>query len=112
MLRLPPEAIAGGDADELLRGVVNELDDPAAFERRSKELWSNAAARVTDVLRFKDGRVYERFVAPHRIGGRVVGRVISLRDIGPAGGAGGGPETAPGLLGKGHGGGPHRRVGR
>ena len=84
MLRLPADAIGTVDADELLRGVVSELDDPAAFERRSKELWSDLSATVTDVLRFKDGRVYERFVAPHRIGGRIVGRVISLRDIGPA----------------------------
>src|SRR4051794_15618628 len=84
MLRLPAEALAGGDADELLRGVVNELDDPAAFERRSKELWTDVAATVSDVLRFKDGRVYERFVAPHRIGERIVGRVVSVRDIGPA----------------------------
>ena len=84
MLRLPAEAIGTGDADELLRRVVNELEDPAAFERRSNELWSDVAATVSDVLRFKDGRVYERFVAPHRIGGRIVGRVVSVRDIGPA----------------------------
>jgi PAS domain S-box-containing protein len=84
MLRIPPEAIDAGNADELLRGMASELEDPAAFERRSKELWSDPAATTTDELRFKDGRVFERFVAPHRVGSKVVGRVVSLRDIGPA----------------------------
>jgi two-component system cell cycle sensor histidine kinase/response regulator CckA len=84
MLRIPPDAIDQGRADELLRGVADELEDPAWFERRSKELWQDPAVASTDVLRFKDGRVFERFVAPHRIGATVVGRVISLRDIGPA----------------------------
>jgi two-component system, cell cycle sensor histidine kinase and response regulator CckA len=84
MLRLPPEAIDTENADELLSGVVGQLEDPEDFQRRSKELWSDPAARSSDVLRFRDGRVYERFVAPHRIGSTIVGRVISIRDIGPA----------------------------
>ena len=84
MLRIPPEAIDAGNADELLRGVAAELEDPEAFERRSVELWADPEARASDILRFRDGRVFERFVAPHRIGTRIVGRVISLRDIGSA----------------------------
>jgi two-component system cell cycle sensor histidine kinase/response regulator CckA len=84
MLRIPPEGIEAGNATELLRGVAAELEDPEAFQRRSVELWANPEARSTDVLRFKDGRVFERFIAPHRIGSTIVGRVVSLRDIGPA----------------------------
>ena len=84
MLRIPRETIDAGNADELLRRILGELEDPEAFERRSKELWSDLSATATDVLRFKDGRVFERFVAPHRIGSTIVGRVVSLRDIGPA----------------------------
>ena len=86
MLRIPHDAIDAGsaDADDLLRGVVNELENPEAFEQRTRELWGNPSATSTDVLRFKDGRVFERFVAPHRIGSTIIGRVVSLRDIGPA----------------------------
>src|SRR3954453_9209503 len=84
MLHLPPGAIDTIDADELLRKIVDDLEDPEAFAQRSKDLWNDLSARSTDVLRFKDGRVYQRFVAPHRIGSTIVGRVISLRDIGPA----------------------------
>ena len=84
MLRLPGEAIDAGDADELLRGVIDQLEDPESFQRRSNELWADPTAKSSDVLRFRDGRIYERFVAPHRIGATIVGRVVSLRDIGPA----------------------------
>ena len=84
MLHLPTEAMDAGDADDLLSGMMLELEDPEGFAQRSKALWSDLAAKTTDVLRFKDGRVYERFVAPHRIGSTIVGRVVSLRDIGPA----------------------------
>jgi two-component system, cell cycle sensor histidine kinase and response regulator CckA len=84
MLRLPRETIDAANADDLLRGIADELEDPDAFEQRSKELWSDPSARSTDVLRFKDGRVFERFVAPHRIGSTIVGQVVSLRDIGAA----------------------------
>lgn len=84
MLRIPGEAIDAGHVEELLRGIVSELEDPEAFEQRSKELWADPSATSTDVLRFKDGRVFERFVAPHKIGSTVIGRVVSLRDIGPA----------------------------
>ena len=84
MLRIPPEAIDTGTATELLNAVAAELEDPDAFGLRSVELWADPDARSTDILRFKDGRVFERFVAPHRIGSTIVGRVVSLRDIGPA----------------------------
>ena len=84
MLRVPYEGINDENADELQRGIVESLEDPEAFARRSKELWSDPSATLADVLRFKDGRVFERFVAPHRIGSTIVGRVVSLRDIGPA----------------------------
>ena len=39
---------------------------------------------VVDTLRVKDGRVYERYVTPHRVDGRVVGIVASFHDISQA----------------------------
>jgi two-component system cell cycle sensor histidine kinase/response regulator CckA len=84
MLRLPRDAMDTVSADELLRQVIGELEDPEGFRSRSSELRDDPAAQSMDVLRFKDGRIFERFVAPHRIGRTIVGRVISLRDVGPA----------------------------
>jgi PAS domain S-box-containing protein len=80
----------GFTADELERGgldlvlarLADQIDDPEALLTSSRDLWNNPTLEVLDVLRFKDGRVFERYVAPHRIGARVVGRVASFRDIG------------------------------
>jgi PAS domain S-box-containing protein len=51
---------------------------------RSERVWSDPATEIVDTIRFKDGRVYERFVAPHRIGGQIVGIVASYHDISQA----------------------------
>ena len=34
-----------------------------------------------DVLRLEDGRVFRRFVAPHRLGSRIVGQVATYQEI-------------------------------
>src|SRR4051812_27953934 len=48
MLRLRPNAIDTTDANELLRGIVDELEDPEAFAERSKDLWTDMSASSAD----------------------------------------------------------------
>jgi two-component system cell cycle sensor histidine kinase/response regulator CckA len=79
----------GFTRDELLRGGVDrvldtllpQLEDADALAEKSQAIWQHPEREVFDVLRFKDGRVFERCVAPHRIGSTVVGLVASFRDI-------------------------------
>jgi PAS domain S-box-containing protein len=84
MLHLPPGAIDTRSVDDVLKEVLEELEDPEGFRQRSRAHAGDPSARYSDVLRFKDGRIYERFVAPHRVGSTIVGRVVSLRDVGAA----------------------------
>jgi two-component system cell cycle sensor histidine kinase/response regulator CckA len=71
-----------GGLDLILSRLAEQIDDPEALLATSRKLWSDPTLEVLDVLRFKDGRVFERYVAPHRIGPRIVGRVSSFRDVG------------------------------
>ena len=80
MFRLPPDLVERRDTDEMIAFVAEQLEDPDAMLLRSPELWTRSTGFLT-LMRFKDGRVFERFVAPHRVGDTVVGRVISYRDI-------------------------------
>ena len=70
-----------GDDRKLIDHVADQLEDPDAFCKAIDELYGHPDRESFDVLRFKDGRVYERYSIPQRIGDDVVGRVWSFRDV-------------------------------
>ena len=73
---------ANGQRDqELLAKAMPQLQNSAEFLTKVKELYSSPEATSFDVLHLKDGRIFERYSRPQRIGDRVVGRVWSFRDV-------------------------------
>jgi two-component system, cell cycle sensor histidine kinase and response regulator CckA len=71
-----------GGLDLVLDRLNRDIEDEHVAKLTARELSGEPAPARLDILRFKDGRVFERYVAPHRIGGRTVVRVASFRDIG------------------------------
>jgi PAS domain S-box-containing protein len=71
-----------GGLDLVLDRLSHELEDEQVEKLTARELSGEPATERLDIMRFKDGRVFERFVAPHRVGSRTVWRVASFRDIG------------------------------
>ena len=75
-------ASAVGQRDEdLLARAVPQMQNSAEFMTKVKELYASPAATSFDVLHLKEGRIFERYSQPQRIGERVVGRVWSFRDV-------------------------------
>ncbi len=81
MWSIPDEIIATRDDDQLLSFVVSQLKDADAFLAKVEELYVDPTADSSDVLEFRDGRVFERYSKPYRIENAEIGRVWSFRDV-------------------------------
>jgi PAS domain S-box-containing protein len=78
---VPEDILESKDDNKALEFAIQQLVDPEQFLAKVRELYSQPDAESVDELHFKDGRVFERYSRPHRIGGESVGRVWSFRDV-------------------------------
>ena len=79
--RIPPELADCQDDTSLLGSVRGQLESPDEFIREVEEIYAHPEAENTAQIRCNDGRIFERYSVPQRIGDEVVGRVWSFRDV-------------------------------
>jgi len=78
--KIPPTILNSGDDDTLLNFVLEQLINPKQFVNKVQQLY-NSKDVDSDMLFFKDGRIFERFSAPLLLDDNIIGRVWSFRDI-------------------------------
>jgi PAS domain S-box-containing protein len=81
MWRIPSDLADCDDDEALLATVRDQVEDPDQFLREVEELYARPDAESTSQVRCNDGRIFERYSGPQRIGDAVVGRVWCFRDI-------------------------------
>ncbi|NUT72236.1 EAL domain-containing protein [Pseudarthrobacter sp. C4D7] len=83
MWGIPPELMQGTSDEPVMQLIVGQVADPVVFAARLGELQQEPAAESHDVVEFRDGRTFERYSRPQRVGEQIVGRVWSFRDVTP-----------------------------
>ncbi len=81
MWRIPDSVLNAKDDDRALAFVLDQVADPDAFLYQVRALYSQPQAEVSDIIRFKDGRIFERYSRPQSFESSLSGRVWSFRDV-------------------------------
>lgn len=82
MWRIPSRMLESGTESISFDYILEQLSNPAAVIADVQYLYENPNWEGNlPLLHFKDGRIFERFTQPQRIGAEIVGRVYSFRDV-------------------------------
>jgi diguanylate cyclase (GGDEF)-like protein/PAS domain S-box-containing protein len=83
MWSIPPELMKAESDEPAMNVILGQVKDPESFLERVNELTRDSHAESHDTIDFHDGRTFERYSRPQKVGDRIVGRVWSFRDVTP-----------------------------
>lgn len=81
MWELDEEHLQHGDGAAVLRQMVELVRNPDSWRRDLKHLERSPEIEWLDMVELKDGRAFERYTQPQRLGDQMVGRIWSFRDV-------------------------------
>jgi diguanylate cyclase (GGDEF)-like protein len=82
MWSVPAELLQdSGDGGPRLSFLGEKTLDPEGFVTRAREIFGEPEAESIDLIELRDGRSIERTSRPQWLGGEVIGRVWSYRDV-------------------------------
>lgn len=81
MWRIPMSFMKRAKDDKAVKHVLEQLKYPDAFLNGLMQLYTYPEMDCFDEIEFLDGRIFERYSIPQRIGDEIVGRVFSFRDV-------------------------------
>ncbi|MFW9914013.1 MAG: PAS domain S-box protein [Candidatus Thorarchaeota archaeon] len=81
MWGIPDSIIESQDYKKAIDFILEQLEDPESFLSKSKQAEGDLDAGTYDILKLKDGRIFERHSRPRMIGDHYAGRILSFRDV-------------------------------
>jgi len=81
MWNIPEEILESGYSQTVMNHVLAQIKNPEGYLTSIRELEVHQGRESFDMVEFNDGKIFERYSKPQKIGNTVVGRVWSFRDI-------------------------------
>jgi|GEM_PF-2082086 two-component sensor histidine kinase/DNA-binding NarL/FixJ family response regulator len=81
MWDIPDSVLESQKYNAIVEYVKRKLKDPDGYVARVNELIEHPERQSYDMLELNDGRIFERYSKPQKIGNAVVGRVWNFRDV-------------------------------
>ncbi|MBD1894572.1 diguanylate cyclase [Coleofasciculus sp. FACHB-129] len=81
MWEVPEDLIGSPRANEQIVFLKDQLKEPEVFLKLVWELSRQPEAKAYDILELKNGKIFERYSTPYRLGEQIIGRVWSFLDI-------------------------------
>ncbi len=81
MWGISEEMIASGEDFEIRMKMLNLAKYPEKTVEETRKLYDHPERESFAVLELKDGRIFERYSKPQKIGERTVGIVVAFRDV-------------------------------
>jgi PAS domain S-box-containing protein len=78
---IPEHALDAADEATALAYMTSLVTDAREFTDRRNDLYNHPGRESFDTVTLKDGRIFERYSLPQKVGDTIVGRVWSYRDI-------------------------------
>ena len=79
MWKFPKHLLERGKIQPAFEHIIAQQKDPKAFLEQERSISADDNAR--HLLETTDGRMIERYVQPYELNGKIIGRVLSFRDI-------------------------------
>ncbi|NLH74979.1 MAG: PAS domain S-box protein [Verrucomicrobia bacterium] len=80
MWQIPEEVMTQRNSCVLVELAMSQLKDPEGFKAKVDAIDQDPEARCEDIIEFKDGRVFEFYTQPQKVGDKIVGRVWCFHD--------------------------------
>jgi len=81
MWNIPAEIVKSLDHKKIVSYFQSQIKGPDGFLANMNDLLLHQSRESYDMIELNDGRIFERYSKPQKIGKEVVGRVWSFRDI-------------------------------
>lgn len=79
--QIPSSIMSSKNYKNFIQYALKHINNPENYRRKFNKIINNLHMVDTDIINFKDGRIFEQYTQPQNFMGENVGRVWSFRDI-------------------------------